>query len=126
MDSLRFLIRDRDSKYTDAFDTEFQTDDIQIIKTPVQALRANAHYERAIGTLRREVLNHVLIFNAAHARRVLAEYQQHYNKHRPHQARNQLPPEPQDQPPSVQDSPTRHVLRTRVLGGVTNECRYFT
>ncbi|MER5390135.1 integrase core domain-containing protein [Saccharopolyspora sp. NPDC002686] len=124
MDSLRFLIRDRDSKYTDTFDAVFQAEDIEIIKTPVRAPRANAHCERVIGSLRREVLDHVLILGEAHARRILTEYQRHYNEHRPHRARNQLPPEAEEQPLPVQDSPTRHVLRTRVLGGVTSEYRY--
>ncbi|CAM5253035.1 hypothetical protein SANTM175S_05656 [Streptomyces antimycoticus] len=75
MDSLRFLIRDRDSKYTDAFDAVFQAENIEIIKTPIRAPKANAHCERMIGTFRREVLDHMLILGEAHARQVLATYQ---------------------------------------------------
>ncbi|MGW7005557.1 integrase core domain-containing protein [Streptomyces sp. NPDC054933] len=123
-DSLRFLLRDRDSKYTDAFDAVFWAEDIEIIKTPVRAPKANAHCERVIGTLRREVLDHVLILGEAHARHVLAEYQRHYNAHRPHRARSQLPPEAQGHPPPVHASTSRRVLRTRVLSGVINEYRY--
>jgi transposase InsO family protein len=93
MESLRFLIRDRDTKYARTFDAVFETDDIEILKTPSQAPRANAHCERVIGTLRREVLDHILIVNPTHAHRVLTEYEHHYNHHRPHQARNQQPPE---------------------------------
>jgi transposase InsO family protein len=53
----------------------------------------NAHCERVIGSIRCEALDHVLIMNQAHARQVLASYQRHYNEHRPHRARNQLPPD---------------------------------
>ncbi|MGY0063423.1 integrase core domain-containing protein [Streptomyces sp. LZ34] len=124
MDSLRFLIRDRDSKYTDAFDAVFQAEEIEIIKTPVRAPKANAHCERVIGTLRREALDHILILGKAHERHVLAEYQRHYNAHRPHRARRQLPPQAQEQPPPVLEPTSRKVLRTHVLGGVVNEYRY--
>ncbi len=124
VESLRFLIRDRDTKYTAGFDAVFQTENIEIIKSPPRAPRANAHCERVIGTLRREVLDNVLIFNEAHARRVLAEYQRHYNAHRPHRALNQLSPDAHQQPAPVHDPGARRVLRTRVLGGVINEYRY--
>ncbi|MGW3658810.1 integrase core domain-containing protein [Streptomyces sp. NPDC005151] len=123
-DSLRFLIRDRDSKYTESFDAVFQAEDTEIIKTPVRAPRANAHCERVIDTLRREVLDHTLIFGQAHARQVLAEYQRHYNAHRPHRARSQLPPEAHEQLPPIHAPTSRRVLRTRVLGGLINEYRY--
>ena len=124
MHSLRFLIRDRDNKYTNAFDAVFQAEDIEIIKTPVRAPKANGHCERVIGTLRREVLDHTLILGEAHARQVLAAYQRHYNAHRPHRARCQLPPQAHGQPPTVLEPTSRKVLRTRVLGGVINEYRY--
>ena len=84
----------------------------------------NAHCERVIGTIRREALDHVLIMNEVHARQVLAEFQHHYNRHRPHQARNQRPPEAQDQPPAGHVPHPQTLLRTRVLGGVINEYRY--
>ncbi|AEM85846.1 competence protein CoiA family protein [Streptomyces violaceusniger] len=124
MDSLRFLIRDHDSKYTDAFDAVFQAEDIEIIKTPVRAPKANAHCERVIGTLRREALDHILILDEAHARQVLATYQRHYNAHRPHRARHQLPPQAHQQPPPDLKPTSRRVLRTRILGSVINEYRY--
>ncbi|CAL9331391.1 hypothetical protein SUDANB176_00075 [Streptomyces sp. enrichment culture] len=91
MDSLRFLLRDRDAKYTDAFDAVFQADDVQILLNPPQAPRANVICERAVGTLRCELLDRVLIYNEAHAQAVLAEYIRHYNQYRPHQSRRQLP-----------------------------------
>jgi putative transposase len=84
----------------------------------------NAHCERVIGTLRREALDHLLIWNETHARHVLDAYADHYNRHRPHQARGQLPPLAQEHPEPVTDLTTHRLLRTRVLGGVVNEYRY--
>jgi transposase InsO family protein len=120
MESLRFLIRDRDTKYTASFDAVFHTDDIEILKTPPQAPKANAHCERIIGTLRREILDHILIVNTTHAHRVLAESARHYNQHRPHQARNQQPPDAITRPPTNLYHNHGRVIRTRVLVGVIN------
>jgi putative transposase len=83
-----------------------------------------AHCERVIGSIRREALDRVLIMNEAHARQVLAAYQRHCNEHRPHRARNQLPPGAHEQPATVHDVEGHRLLRTRVLGGVVNEYRY--
>ncbi|OMI37020.1 integrase catalytic region [Streptomyces sparsogenes DSM 40356] len=82
----------------------------------------NAHCERIIGSIRREALDHVLIMNEAHARHLLAAYERHYNEHRPHQARNQLPPDVHEQP--ALGLSTGKVLRTRIPGGLINEYRY--
>ncbi|PWK80704.1 integrase-like protein [Lentzea atacamensis] len=124
MESLRFLLRDRDDKYGKAFDTVFEAEELRVIKGAPQAPRMNAHCERIIGTIRREVLDHVLITGEAHARQVLAAYQIHYNTHRPHQARDQLPPEAQEQPTAADDFKTHELLRTRILGGLINEYRH--
>ncbi len=103
----------------------FQTEDIEIIKTPIRAPKANAHCERMIGTLRREVLDHMLILGEAHARQVLATYQRHYNAHRPHRARRQLLSQAHGHPPPVLEPASRRILRrTRILGSVINEYRY--
>lgn len=123
-EALRFLLRDRDGKYGEAFDAVFEAEELDVIKSAPRAPRMNAHCERIIGTIRREALDHVLILNEAHARRVLAAYQQHYNGHRPHQARNQLPPGSREHPPAVQDLDSRRILRSRTLGGLINEYRY--
>jgi putative transposase len=88
----RFLIRDRDSKFTAAFDAVFTGADIRIIRTPVRAPRANAIVERFIGTLRRECLDHLLITGTHHLTAVLREYVEHYNEHRSHRALHQQPP----------------------------------
>jgi transposase InsO family protein len=86
-----------------------------------QAPRMNAHCERVIGTIQREVLDHILIVGEVHARQVLKTYPDHYNRHRSHQARDQLPPEGQQHPTAVHDLDTRRLLRTRILGGLINE-----
>jgi transposase InsO family protein len=77
-----FLIRDRDTKFTDTFDAVFASEGIRILRTPVRAPRANAIAERWIGTVRRELLDRMLIANR-HLQRVLAEYVTHFNHHRP-------------------------------------------
>ncbi|MER5991549.1 integrase core domain-containing protein [Streptomyces viridosporus] len=85
----------------------------------------NAPCERIIGSIRREMLGHVLIVNEAHARQVLAAYRRHYDAHRPHQARQQLPPDAKERPDAtVHDLNARRVLRTQILGGVISEYRY--
>ena len=91
-DQFRFLIRDRDSKFTAAFDAVFAGADIRIIRTPVRAPRANAIAERWIGTLRRECLDHLLIIGQRHLATVLQEFVEHYNAHRPHRSLHQRPP----------------------------------
>ena len=90
-DRFRFLIRDRDSKFTAAFDAVFTGADIRIIRTPVRAPRANAIAERFIGTLRRECLDHLLITGPRHLDIVLREYVQHFNTHRPHRSLRSAP-----------------------------------
>jgi putative transposase len=123
VESLRFLLRDRDAKYTRSFHAVFAADGIQVVKTTPRAPRMNAPCERVIGTLRREALDHLLIWNETHTRHVLDTYARHYNQHRPHQARGQLPPLAPDHPAPVTDLATHRLLRNRLLGGVINEYR---
>ena len=117
-DRFRFLIRDRDSKFTTAFDAVFAGADIRIIRTPRRAPRANAIAERFIGTLRRECLDHILITGPRHLDVVLREYVQHFNTHRPHRSLHQRPPEG-DAPP--RSGAGIRVLRRDRLGGLVHE-----
>jgi transposase InsO family protein len=116
----RFLIRDRDSKFTAAFDGVFSGNGTRVIRTPVWAPRANAFAERFVGTLRRECLDYVLILGERHLRGVLAEYVRHYNGHRPHRGLRQGPP--------LRGSGhavdiTARIERRQVLGGVISKYR---
>jgi putative transposase len=122
-DSLRFLLRDRDGKYSPAFDTVFRAEDVDALPSAPRAPRMDAHCERAVRTLRSEVCDHVLTLNAAHARVDPTEYQRHYNEHRPHQARQQQPPA-ENRPPNPAEVTAHKLLRSRVLGGLVNEYRY--
>ena len=85
----RFVLGDRDTKFTAAFDAVFAAEGIEVLRTPVRAPRANAYAERWVGTVRREVLDRMLILGCRQLRSVLAEYAEHYNVHRPHRALGQ-------------------------------------
>src|ERR687894_1291431 len=114
-----FLIRDRDSKFTGVFDAVFASEAIRILRTPVRAPRANTIAERWIGTVRRELLDRMLILNRRQLGRVLAEYVAHFNTHRPHRTLNQAAPL-QPLPPPALPSQLRVRRRDR-LGGLIHE-----
>ncbi len=78
LDEKKLLIRDREAKFSGTFDEVFRTEGLSIVKTPVRAPRANAFAERWVGTVRRECLDHVLIFGRRHLERVLGAYAEHY------------------------------------------------
>ena len=118
----RFLIRDRDSKFTAVFDHVFTGNGARIINTPVRSPRANAICERIIGTLRRELFDRLLIVNEHHLRRVLTEYLRHCNAARPHRSLGQLTPAQADtrRPEPINIAEYR-IRRKQVLGGLTHE-----
>jgi transposase InsO family protein len=118
---VRFLIHDRDSKFTAAFDEVFRSDGIRTIRTPVRAPRANAFIERWIGTVRRECLDRLLVVNRRHLERVLPAYIRHYNEHRPHRSLHQQPPIEEPPPGSETDVTLDHVRRRDLLGGLIHE-----
>ncbi|CAI7979091.1 transposase [Frankia sp. Hr75.2] len=88
----RFLIRDRDTKFSAVFDTVFTNDNITIVRTPVRTPVANAFAERWVGTVRRECLDHLVVLGERHATAVLTDYVDHYNQHRPHRSLQQQAP----------------------------------
>jgi putative transposase len=115
----RFLVRDRDVKFTAAFDAVFAAEGIEVLTTPIRAPRANAYAERWVGTVRREVLDRMLILGCRQLRAVLTEYADHYNGHRPHRALGQAPPlGSSEAPPFV---PAGSVMRRDRLGGLIHE-----
>jgi putative transposase len=118
---IRFLIHDRDSKFTAAFDEVFRSDGIRTIRTPVRAPRANAFIERWIGTVGREFLDRILIVNRRHLERVLRIYIRHFNEHRPHRSLDQRPPIEEPPPGSETDVDLDHVRRRDLLGGLIHE-----
>jgi transposase InsO family protein len=115
---LRFLLRDRDAKFTAVFDAVFACAGIDVIKTPPQAPRANSLAERWVGTVGRECTDQMLIAGERHVTAVLAEYTRHYNGHRPHRSLGQRPPNP---PATVVDLNAARIQRRPILGGLINE-----
>jgi putative transposase len=115
----RSLIRDRDSTFAAIFDTVFASEAIHTLPTPVRAPQANAIAKRWIGTVRRELLDRMLILNQRQLGTVLAEYVTHVNAHRPHRTLNQAAPL-QPLPPAASPSQLRVRRRDR-LGGLIHE-----
>ena len=119
---VKFLIRDRDTKFTSSFDEVFGSEGIRIIRTPVRAPRANASAERFVRTVRRECLDRMLIFGRRHLEYVLTDYVAHYNHHRPHRALDQQAPQSgRTSPASSGDPDLARLRRTDKLGGLIHE-----
>jgi putative transposase len=121
--SFRFLIRDRDSKFTRDFDAIVASEGIEVLKTPVRAPKANAIAERFVRTARAECLDWLLIVNRRHLERVLRVFAGHYNSHRPHRSLDLKPPDPAARQPAVLHSPAALVERRDRLGGLLHEYR---
>ncbi len=112
----RFLVRDRDTKFTSSFDAVLGSIGLETIMTPVRSLRANAFAERFVRTVRDDCLDHLLIFGRRHLAAVLDEYMHHYNLARPHRGLDLEPPEPRRA-----GSGAGTVRRRDVLGGLIHE-----
>jgi putative transposase len=114
----RFLLRDRDTKFTAGFDEVFKCEGVEVIRLPFRAPRANSYSERWVGSARREVLDRVLIFGRRYLEEVLTEFIDHYNHARPHQGIGQRLP---SEPAQVLPLSTGRVERRDRLGGVLHE-----
>jgi len=114
----RFLIHDRDTKFSHAFDEVFRTEGIRVIRTPVQAPNANAYAERWVRTVRAECLDRILILGQRHLEHVLRLYRRHYNEHRPHRALRLLPPSGREPTPLTT---IERLHRRDRLGGLIHE-----
>jgi len=120
----RYLIRDRDAKFTAAFDAVFGAAGIDVVKIPPRAPRANAYAERWVRTVRAECLDWTLIWNQRQMYRVLSEYLRHHNTVRPHRSLDLQPPQPASRLALVEPaSSVSPVQRVDVLGGLIHEYR---
>jgi transposase InsO family protein len=121
-DGFRFLVRDRDTKFTASFDAVFVDAGIGVLRSQPRAPTGNAYAERWVSTIRRECLDRMLIFNERQLVHVLSEYERHYNTHRPHRALDQLSPIAADADRLPRTAGP--VRRTQVLGGLINEYQH--
>jgi len=119
----RFLIHDRDTKFSRAFDGLFQSEDIAVIRTPIRAANANAYAERWVGSVRRECLDRLLIFGLRQLEHVLRVYVCHFNQQRPHRGLELRPPDGRGaiDPPPMATARTPQVRRRDLLGGLLHE-----
>jgi putative transposase len=115
---VRFLIHDRDSKFSGAFDEVFRSEGINVIHTPIRAPQANAYAERFVRTIRAECLDWLLILGRRHLETVLRIYTAHYNRERPHRGLALLTPDPTNADPPATH---REIKRRDRLGGLIHE-----
>jgi transposase InsO family protein len=120
----RYLIRDRDAKFTAAFDAALAASGIDVVKIPPRAPRANAYAERWVRTVRAECLDWTLVWNQRQLHRLLTEYLRHYNTARPHRSLDLQPPRPASRLTLVEPGIVKvPVQRIDVLGGLIHEYR---
>lgn len=117
---VKFLLRDRDTRFTAAWDAVFTGAGIKILRTPVRAPRANPIMERWIGGCRRELLDQTLVWNQRHLLQVLGEYETGHNEHRPHRSLQQAAPLKRP-PRPVHDLDAIRIRRHDRIGGVIHE-----
>jgi transposase InsO family protein len=119
----RFLIHDRDTKFSRAFDAVWRGEGVEIVRTPIMAPNANAYAERWVGSIRRECLDRLLIFGRRQLEHVLRVYIRHFNEHRPHRALDLRPPDHRSRtdPPPAAILYTHQVRRRDLLGGLLHE-----
>jgi putative transposase len=120
VDTFRYLLRDRDSIFTEAFDAVFNSKNIEVKKSAPQCPKMNAFAERWVRTVRAEPTDRMLIADVGHLRVVLDEYATHYNARRTHQGDGLSLRAPLDDP-NVIPFPAHRITRTKILGGLINE-----
>jgi putative transposase len=120
---VRFLLRDRDAKFSRSFDDVFRSEGGQVLMTPVRAPKANAYAERWVRTVRAECLDWLLVLGRAHLEQILRVYAEHYNAHRPHRALRLEPPLQQAGLTAVGEDQPARVQRRDLLGGLIHEYR---
>jgi putative transposase len=120
---LRFVLRDRDAKFSRSFDEVFRSDGAELLVTPVQAPRANAYGERWVRTVRAECLDWLLVVGRSHLQQILRVYVQHYNRHRPHRALMHRSPDPFARLTIPGEDDRGAVRRRDLLGGLLHEYR---
>jgi transposase InsO family protein len=122
-EDIKFLLHDRGSNFTTSFHAVFQAAGARILRTAVQAPRMNATCERLVSTMRREILNRVLILGETHLPTVLTEYQVHYNTARPSPGHRPAHPRRRTwrSPAIMTDVDGERIRRKPVLGGLINE-----
>jgi transposase InsO family protein len=118
LENVRFLLHDRDAKFSGPFDEIIRSEGVRVIRTPIRAPRANAVAERWVRTVRNECLDHLLVFGRRNLERVLRGYVAHFNAERPHRSLELVPPAGL---PRSRGSPPSSVLRRDVLGGLIHE-----
>ncbi len=119
LDDVRFLLHDRDAKFSGPFDEIMRGEGVRVVKTPVRAPQANAIAERWVRSVRNECLDHVLVFGRRHLEQILRGYVTHYNAERPH--RSLALAAPAGEPHQVRGSPLAEIRRRDVLGGLIHE-----
>src|SRR5256884_492021 len=118
LEGVRFLLHDRDAKFSGPFDGVFEAEGVRVIRTPIRAPRANAFAERFVRTVRSECLDHVLVYGRRHLERVRRTYVEHYTEERPHRGLHLMAPSGRR---STTTGPTVSVRRRDVLGGLIHE-----
>jgi putative transposase len=119
LEDVRFLLHDRDAKFSGPFDEILRDEGVRVIKTPVRAPRANAVAERWVRSVRNECLDHMLVFGRRHLEQILRDYLTHYNTERPH--RSLALAAPAGKLEEARGSPPAEICRRDVLGGLIHE-----
>ena len=119
LENVRFLIHDRDTKFSGPFDEILRDEGVRMIRTPVRSPRANAVAERWVRTVRTECLDQLLVVGRRHLEQILREYLAHYNRERPHRALALAAPARELREP--RGSPPTEIRRRDVLGGLIHE-----